>query len=88
MALGGESTPDAELVSLSTVPVGVVADALGYLLSTLDRINMEAEQIKKIATQRGLQDKAGAVEGTLDKVRKYAQTVSQTLQATHQGYSS
>lgn len=64
------------------------ADALGYLLSTLERINMEAEQLKKVATQRGLQDKAGAVEGTLDKVRKYAQTVSQTLQATHQGYSS
>lgn len=64
------------------------ADALGYLLSTLERINMEAEQIRKVATQRGLQDKAGAVEGTLEKVRKYAQTVSQTLQATHQGYSS
>src|ERR1700749_48170 len=31
VALGGESTPDAELMSLSTVPAGVVADALGYL---------------------------------------------------------
>ncbi|MBV9794455.1 MAG: cobaltochelatase subunit CobN, partial [Actinobacteria bacterium] len=31
VALGGESVPDAELMSLSTVPAGVVADALGYL---------------------------------------------------------
>ncbi|HEY6501596.1 MAG TPA: cobaltochelatase subunit CobN [Streptosporangiaceae bacterium] len=31
VALGGESTPDAELMGLSTVPAGVVADALGYL---------------------------------------------------------
>ena len=31
VALGGESTPDAELMSLSTVPAGVVAEALGYL---------------------------------------------------------
>jgi hypothetical protein len=64
------------------------ADALGYLLSTLERINLEAEQIKKVALQRGLQDKAGAVDGTLDKVKKYAQTVSQTLQAANQSYSS
>lgn len=64
------------------------ADALGYLLSTLERINLEAEQIKKVASQRGLQDKASAVDGTLDKVKKYAQTVSQTLQAANQGFSS
>jgi cobaltochelatase CobN len=31
VALGGESTPDAELMALSTVPAGVAADALGYL---------------------------------------------------------
>jgi cobaltochelatase CobN len=31
VALGGESTPDAELMSLSTVPAGAVAEALGYL---------------------------------------------------------
>jgi cobaltochelatase CobN len=31
VALGGESTPDAELMSLSTVPAGVVTEALGYL---------------------------------------------------------
>jgi cobaltochelatase CobN len=31
VALGGESLPDAELMGLSTVPAGVVADALGYL---------------------------------------------------------
>lgn len=64
------------------------ADALGYLLSTLERVNLEAQQIKGIAQQRGLQDKANSVDATLDKVRKYAQTVSQTLQAAHQSYSS
>ncbi|HEV7823683.1 MAG TPA: cobaltochelatase subunit CobN [Mycobacteriales bacterium] len=31
LALGGEATPDAELVTLSTVPSGVVAEALQYL---------------------------------------------------------
>jgi cobaltochelatase CobN len=31
VALGGESTPDAELVTLSTVPSGVVAETLAYL---------------------------------------------------------
>ncbi len=31
VALGGEATPDAELMALSTVPVGVATEALGYL---------------------------------------------------------
>jgi cobaltochelatase CobN len=31
IALGGESTPDAELMGLSNVPAGVAAEALGYL---------------------------------------------------------
>ena len=31
VALGGESAPDAEMMALSTVPAGVVAEALGYL---------------------------------------------------------
>ena len=31
VALGGEATPDAELMALSTVPAGVAAEALGYL---------------------------------------------------------
>jgi cobaltochelatase CobN len=32
VALGGESTPDAELMSLSTVPAGVTTQALAYLV--------------------------------------------------------
>ncbi|MDT0306789.1 cobaltochelatase subunit CobN [Streptomyces sp. DSM 44917] len=31
--LGGESTPDAELMAASTVPAGVVAEALAYLVA-------------------------------------------------------
>jgi cobaltochelatase CobN len=31
VALGGEASPDAELMALSTVPGGVAAEALGYL---------------------------------------------------------
>ena len=31
VALGGEATPDAELMALSTVPAGVAAEALDYL---------------------------------------------------------
>ncbi len=31
VALGGEAAPDAELMALSTVPAGVVTEALGYL---------------------------------------------------------
>src|SRR5580692_7101559 len=31
VALGGEATPDADLMALSTVPAGVAADAFGYL---------------------------------------------------------
>jgi hypothetical protein len=64
------------------------ADALGYLLSTLERVGLEAEQLKVVARNRGLQDKATAVDATLDKVKKYAQTVSQTLQAADQTFSS
>ena len=57
------------------------ADALSYLLSTLERISMEAEQVKTVARGRGLQDKAGALEVSLEKLRTYARTVSSTLQA-------
>ena len=32
VCLGGEATPDAELMALSTVPAGVAADALAYLV--------------------------------------------------------
>lgn len=64
------------------------ADALGYLLSTLERVSLEAEQLKTVARQRGLQDKANAVDVTLEKIKKYAQTVSQTLQAADQSFSS
>ena len=31
VALGGEASPDAELMALSTVPAGVAAEALAYL---------------------------------------------------------
>jgi hypothetical protein len=64
------------------------ADALTYLRNSLERLSMEAEHIKALARQRGLQDKAGAVDTSLDKVKKFAQTVSQTLQAASQSYSS
>jgi len=64
------------------------ADALGYLLSTFERLSLEADQLKRVARQRGLQDKAIAVEATLDKVKKYAQTVSETLHAADHSFSS
>lgn len=64
------------------------ADALGYLLSTFERLNLEAEQIRRLARQRGLQDKATAVEATVEKVKKYAQTVSETLHATEHSLTS
>jgi len=63
------------------------ADALAYLLSTLERISMEAEQIKNLARQRGLQDKVSALEASIEKLKKYAQTVSQTLQAADQSFT-
>jgi hypothetical protein len=63
------------------------ADALGYLLSTFERVTLEAEQIKTLAQQRGLQEKANALGATVERVRKYAQTVSQTLQAADQSFT-
>lgn len=60
------------------------ADALGYLLTTLDRLRMEANQVMAVARVRGLQDKAAALQASLDKLQDYAKTVSQTLQATDQ----
>ncbi|HSM85287.1 MAG TPA: hypothetical protein VLT16_04010 [Candidatus Limnocylindrales bacterium] len=63
------------------------ADALGYLLSTLERLRMEAESVMAVARARGLQDKAAALKTSLDKLRDYAKTVSQTLQAADQGSS-
>jgi len=60
------------------------ADALTYLLTTLDRINMEAEQLMAVARARGLADKATSLSASLDKLKTYAKTVSQTLQAAAQ----
>ena len=60
------------------------ADALGYLLSTLERLNMEAEQLMAVARARGLADKATALRTSVDKLKEYAKTVSQTLQAAEQ----
>jgi hypothetical protein len=57
------------------------ADALNYLLSTLDRLNMEADQLMAVARARGLADKATALQVSIDKLKEYAKTVSQTLQA-------
>jgi hypothetical protein len=55
------------------------ADALAYLLSTLERLSMQGEAVMAVARARGLQEKAAALKASLDKVRDYAKTVSQTL---------
>ncbi len=60
------------------------ADALAYLLSTLERLSMQGEAVMAVARARGLQEKASALKASLDKVRDYAKTVSQTLQAGEQ----
>jgi len=57
------------------------ADALGYLVSTLERLGMEAEQVMAVARARGLAEKATALSTSLERLREYAKTVSQTLQA-------
>ena len=57
------------------------ADALNYLLTTLDRLNIEAHQLMAVARARGLADKAAALQISFDKLKDYAKTVSQTLQA-------
>ena len=64
------------------------ADALSYLLNTLQRVSMEAEQLRNVARQRGLQDKAAALETSLHKLKDYASTVSQTLQAAEHRITS
>ena len=60
------------------------ADALTYLLTTLDRLSMEAEQLMAVARARGLADKATGLRASLDKLKDYAKTVSQTLQSAEQ----
>jgi len=57
------------------------ADALTYLVSTLERLGMEAEQVTAVARARGLQEKATALSASLEKLKEYAKTVSQTLQS-------
>ncbi len=57
------------------------ADALGYLVSTLERLSMEAEQVISVARARGLAEKADSLAASLDKLRDYGKTVSQTLQS-------
>ncbi|MGC2698471.1 MAG: hypothetical protein WA738_22000 [Candidatus Angelobacter sp.] len=59
------------------------ADALGYLVSTLERLSMEAEQIMAVARARGLAEKATALSLSLERLREYASTVSQTLQSAN-----
>jgi len=63
------------------------ADALSYLLSTLERVSLEAEQVKAVARTRGLHDKVSAVEVSLEKLKECGQNVSQTLHAADQSYS-
>jgi hypothetical protein len=60
------------------------ADALNYLLSTLDKQRMEAQELMAVARASGLSDKATALQASLEKVNNYAKTVSQTLQAKDQ----
>ena len=57
------------------------ADALGYLVSTLERLSMEAEQVISVARARGLTEKADSLTASLDKLRDYGKTVSHTLQS-------
>jgi hypothetical protein len=64
------------------------ADALNYLLTTLDRLNMEAQQLMAVARARGLADKATALQVSIDKLKDYAKTVSQTLQAAEHSSGS
>lgn len=59
------------------------ADALGYLVSTLERLSMEAEQVISVARARGLAEKADSLAASLDKLRDYGKTVSQTLQSAN-----
>jgi hypothetical protein len=60
------------------------ADALGYLLGALERLKMESGAVIAIARARGLHDKAAALQTSLDRLRDYGKTVSQTLQAADQ----
>jgi hypothetical protein len=60
------------------------ADALAYLLSAVERLNMEAGAVGAIARARGLHDKAAGLQTSLDRLKDYAKTVSQTLQAADQ----
>lgn len=64
------------------------ADALSYLLNTLNRVSMEAEQLRAVARQRGLQDKALALEASLHKLKDFGHTVAQTLQAVEHRQTS
>lgn len=57
------------------------ADALGYLVSTLERLSMEAEQVMAVARARGLAEKASTLLTSLEKLREYAKTVAQTLES-------
>jgi hypothetical protein len=59
------------------------ADALGYLVSTLERLSMEADQVMAVARARGLGEKASSMSTSLEKLREYAKTVSQTLQSAN-----
>lgn len=59
------------------------ADALGYLVSTLERLSMEADQVMAVARARGLAEKAAALSASLEKLREYAKTVSLTLQSAN-----
>jgi hypothetical protein len=63
------------------------ADALSYLLATLERLAMEGSQLMAVARARGLADKASALEASLDKLKDYGKTVSQTLRAAEQSSS-
>lgn len=57
------------------------ADSLTYLVTTAQKSLNEAEQVAVLAGQRGLAEKAKAIQVTSEKLRAQINVVAQTLQA-------
>lgn len=61
------------------------ADSMTFLLSAATRCISEADSLLQTAEQRGLGDKARGLNGSIQKLRQFAQQVARTLQSINSG---
>ena len=56
------------------------ADALSYLLHSLERLSQQIDRVKAVAQARGLGDKVTALEASFQRLKEFSKTAAFALQ--------